>query len=99
MDAGTAQLQQFNLLLLLAGAEDHAQGRIFTLAALVFIQPVQVELHLSLECGLEFTQFEFNCHQPAQAPMVEEQVHVEVIAIQGDALGVRGRQIQRPVPR
>ena len=100
VDAAAIQLQQFDLLLLLAGAEDDAQRQIFVSLLLVAGQPTQVELHLTLVLGLEPAQLKVDGHQALELAVVEQQVDVEILIIDLDASlacyeGETGAQFQQ----
>lgn len=58
VDAGLAEFEQFDLLFLLTGTKDEAEGRFFAGLLLVFRQPAEVEFHLAFVLGLEVTEFE-----------------------------------------
>src|SRR3546814_4885649 len=53
VDARLVQLQQFDLLALLASAKDDPQRGGFLRLAFVLVQPAKIKLHLSLESRLE----------------------------------------------
>jgi hypothetical protein len=81
MDAGTVQLQQLDLFLFFSGAEDNSKRRLFSLLTLIFIQPTQVKLHLSLLFGFEISKLQVNSDQPVQGSMVEKKVKVKIVII------------------
>ena len=74
-------LQQFHLLAAGFGAKDQADGRFFPRLSFVFVQPLHVKLHLAFVRGLEAAQLEFYRHQTPQAAVIEQQVEIEVFAV------------------
>ena len=86
VDARLVLLQQFDLLALLAGAQDDPQGRSFFRLPLVLVQPTQVKLHLSCVRCLELADLQFDGHQPPQFAVVEKQIEVEILVIDLDTL-------------
>src|SRR3546814_4745283 len=58
VDARLVQLQQFDLLALLASAKDDPQRGGFLRLAFVLVQPAKIKLHLSLESRLELADLQ-----------------------------------------
>src|SRR5258708_6089629 len=52
----------------------------------VFLQPAQVELHLSLVGSFELAEFQFDRDQPPQATMIEKQIKGVVFAVDHHSL-------------
>ena len=52
----------------------------------MLFQVAQVEFHLALEGGFEFTNFEVDGDETPQPAVIEEQVDVIVTVVDGDAL-------------
>jgi hypothetical protein len=44
----------------------------------MFIQPSEIELHLSFEGRFKATQFQFDRHQPFEGSMIEQQVQIVI---------------------
>ena len=65
MDAGAAQLEQFNLLAAGVSAEDEAQWRFLARLGFVFGEPAEIEFHAALAGGLEASQFQIQGDQAA----------------------------------
>ena len=53
MNTGSTEFQQFDLLCILAGTEDDAEGQVLSGFLLVLRQPAEIEFHLALVFGLE----------------------------------------------
>lgn len=51
----------------------------------MFVQPLQVQLHLALVRGLEAAEFEFDGHGATQPAVEEQQVEVEVFPVDDHA--------------
>ena len=56
---------------------------------LVAIEPAQVELHLAFVLGLEGADFQVDGDEPAELAVVEDEVDVEVFAVDLQALLAR----------
>jgi hypothetical protein len=98
VDAAVIQFQQFDLLLLLATAQDDAKRRRLAGLLLVFGQPAQAEeiWHVGV---FEIAQLELDGHQPFQAAVVEQQVDIEIVVVDLDAfLASDEGESRRPVP-
>src|SRR3982075_3402348 len=67
-------------------AQDQAERRLLTRFLFVFLQPAQVELHLSLVGSFELAEFQFDRDQPSQATMIEEQIKGVVFAVDHHSL-------------
>src|SRR5690606_23520027 len=80
------ELEQLDLLLSLARAEDETQGGLLPLTTLVLVEPAQVQLDLALVGSLEVFQLELDDDQPSQTPVIEEEADVEVLAIDDESL-------------
>ena len=65
--------------------QDQADGRFFTRLPFMFVQPLQVQLHLALVRGLEAAEFEFDGHGATQPAVEEQQVEVEVFPVDDHA--------------
>ncbi len=65
MDAAFAGFEQFDMLLILTGAEDQPDRRFVIGLALIASEPRQVQLHLTFVCRLEVANLEFDGHQAA----------------------------------
>lgn len=59
---------------------------------LVFVEPSEVQLHLTLVRRLEAAKLEFDCNEPPQRPVKEQQVEVEVVIAHRDALLARDKR-------
>src|SRR5260370_41808174 len=68
------------------GAQDQAERRLLSGFLFVFLQPAQVELHLSLVGSFELAEFQFDRDQPPQATMIEEQIKGVVFAVDHHSL-------------
>ena len=86
VDAAGFEFKQFHRFALLAGAEDEAEGLLFPFLSFMAVEPAQIEFNLPGIGGLEVADLEFDDHQPPQSPMVEEQIDVVVVSIEGNAL-------------
>ena len=85
VDAAWVEFEQFDLFRLFPGAEDDAEGRVFTGLLLVFGEPAEVEFHLAFVFGFEVAQFQIDGDEAFQAAMVEKEIEVEVVGINLDA--------------
>lgn len=85
-NAVLVHLQELNLLATDLRAEDQTDRSLLALPALVTVEPPQVELHLALETGVELPDLELDSDQASQRAAEEQQVQVEVIAIDGHSL-------------
>src|SRR5262249_19187192 len=85
-DAALFQLQQLDRLSFLASAQDEADGGLLLWLRIVPCEPTQVELHLPLVGRLEIPELELNRDEAPQPAMVEEQVDIVVVSVNGDAL-------------
>jgi len=85
VDTALVEFEQFDLLFLLPGAEDKAERRFFVGLLLVFREPAEVEFHLAFVFGLEVPEFEVDGDEASEAAVVEEEVEVEVVGIDGNA--------------
>ena len=79
-------VEQFHLLDSRLGTENQADGCRFSGPAFVFVQPVQIQLHLALIPGLEAADLEFHRHQTPELSMEKEQVEIEIVPVDGHAL-------------
>lgn len=79
VDAGGVEFEKFDLLGILSGAEDEAEGRGFTGLLFVFGQPAEVEFHLAFEFSFEVAQLEIDGDESLQAAVVKEEVEVKVV--------------------
>lgn len=81
VDPALVELQQLDLRPFLPSAEDDPErGRLAGLE-LVASEPPEVELHLALVLGAEVTELQVESDEPAELPVVEEQVDVEVLVV------------------
>ena len=80
VDAILSGFEQFHRFFLFAGAEDEADGRVLARLGFVFREPAEIQFHLAFVAGFELVKFQINRHQPPQAPVVEQQVDVEILA-------------------
>ncbi len=85
MDAGLAEFEEFDLFLFFSGAKDEAERGFLAGLLLVFGQPAEVEFHLAFVFGFEVAEFEVDGDEPPQGAVVEKEVEVEVVGVDGDA--------------
>jgi len=85
-EAGGVEAAQFDVLAGLAGAGDQAEWGFLAGSHLLPLQPAEVEFRLPLVGRLEAAEFQVDGDEPAQAAVVEKQVEVVVVAVDGDAL-------------
>jgi len=80
-DAACFEFEEFNVTCRRSCTEDKSDWCFFARLMIVLIQPVQVELDLTLVGGLKLPQFEVNYYKPAKFPGLEEQIDKVVLAI------------------
>lgn len=73
------------MFLLFPGAEDEAERRFLAGLLFVFGKPAEIELHLAFVFGLEVAELEIDGDKPSQAAVVEEEIEVEIVGVDGDA--------------
>lgn len=81
VDTAFAEFQQFDLLLLLAGAEDDADWRCFTRFQFVLRKPSKVQFHLTLVLSFEGAEFQLDGDETLEFAVVEQQIQIEVVVI------------------
>jgi hypothetical protein len=79
------QLQEFDVFLVFASAEDQPERTFLARDLLVFFEPAQIEFHLAGVGGLEFADLEVDGDKTAEAAMIEEEINVIVAIINRDA--------------
>jgi hypothetical protein len=66
------KLQEFDLLLVLLGAENQSDGGVFGFRApLLLIQPAEIEFHLAFIRGFETAEFQFDRDEAGETTAVE----------------------------
>ena len=86
MNAGLAELQQFDALVILAGAEDDAQWRLFARLTFVLVEPAQVQGHLAEMIGPKLIELQFNGDKSPETTVEKQQVQVKVVAVHRHSL-------------
>jgi len=81
MNPALLEFQQFNVLVVLAGAQNQSQRFGLAWLALVSLQPVQVKFHLPFVAGLEIADLQIQRHEAAELSMVKQQVEVVIPAV------------------
>ena len=76
VDSALAQLKQLDLLLLLSGTQDDADGGLLVGLLLMPGKPAQVELHLALVFRLESPELQLDCDEALKFPVIEQQVQI-----------------------
>lgn len=89
VDTAFAKLQQFDLLLFFARAQDNADGRRLARLLLVLCEPPQVQFHLTLVLRLEGAELQFDRDKAFEFAVVEQQVEIEVIVVDGQSFLAR----------
>ena len=89
VDAALLQLEQGDVFLALAGAEDHAQRFGFVRFASVPFEPAEIELHLAFVRRLEFAELQVDRDQAAKLAVIEQQVQVVIPVVDLHALLAR----------
>ena len=64
-------------------AENQTEWRFFCGLLLVLLEPSEVQLHLALVCCSKLTMLQIYGQQPSQAAMVEQQVQIIVLGVNG----------------
>ena len=85
-DALFFHVEEFNGLGLFTRAEDEADGLFLVASAFVPVKPSQIEFHLAFVGGFEFSDLEVDGHHATQVAMIEEQVEVVFLVVDGHAL-------------
>lgn len=85
-DAGCVKLQELDLTGAGTGAKDDSKWLVFSFFTLVFGQPTKVQFHLPLVLWPEASLLQLYSDQPLELPIVEEQVDIEVISVELNAL-------------
>ena len=85
MNAGLVELQQFDLFLFFASAEDDAECGLLFRFLLMLGEPAKIELHLAFIVGLEVAEFEVDCNEAFESTMVEEEIDIEIFGVDLDA--------------
>ena len=78
------QLEQFHMLSGLLSAQDQPKGSGFTWLGIMLFEPSLIEFHLAFIGSLKFTEFQVDCDQASQSPVVEQQVDVIVFVVDRD---------------
>ncbi|CAN5780561.1 hypothetical protein BH23GEM6_BH23GEM6_00280 [soil metagenome] len=60
------------MLFRLIRAQDETDRRLFAWELFMILEPLEVEFHLPLICGLEASQLEVDGDEPPQSPVEEE---------------------------
>ena len=77
---------KLDLDVVLLGAEDDADGRLVVGSAFIFVQEVEVEVHLAGMLGLKAGDFEVEGDQGFEEAVVEEQIDVVVLLAKDQAV-------------
>src|SRR4051812_6660702 len=80
-DPAPVELQEFDLLVRLVGAEDQADRRLLARLLLVLLEPAEIELHLAFVRGLEGAKLQLDRDQPPELAVVEEEIEEEVLPV------------------
>src|ERR1700744_6132440 len=86
MNAAPVQVEILHGLVLFPGAQDDTQRRFFRRLSLMFVEPSQIELHLSRVGRLEIAYFQLNGNQASHVAMEEQKVDVIIVVIEGNSL-------------
>lgn len=86
MNSAWFERKDFNRLVLLAGTKNQADRLVLAFLPLMAVQPTQIELHLPGVGRLQIADLKFDDHQPPQASMVEEQIEIVIVPVEGYAL-------------
>ncbi len=74
-------MHQFYVFFIFTGTQNQTYGAVLTFGHIILFEPTEIQLHLSLITGLEFTKFQVNCNKTTQTAMIEEQVDVIILII------------------
>ena len=83
-DSTVVRPQERDVFVRVVRTQDQSEERFFAGLHAMLREPAQVQFHLPFVGGLELSQLEINRHQTPQAAMVEQQVEVVVLVVDGD---------------
>ena len=95
VDAGLAEFEEFDLLLLFSGTENDAKRRFFAWLLLVFGEPAEIEFHLAFVVGFEVAELEVDGDEALEASVIEKEIEIEVVGIDLEAFlaGEEGKAV------
>ncbi len=85
-DSAFVQPQQFDVFFGFVGTQDQTDRRFFAGMDIMFLQPPEIELHLTFVGRLKLAQLQINRDQTPQPTMVEQQIEVIVLVVDCDSL-------------
>lgn len=74
-------MHQFNVFFILPCAKYQSYRFILTLGHIVFLQPAQIQFHLSFVCCLKFSEFQINGNETAQTAVIKQQIDIVILFI------------------
>ena len=91
VDPRGVKLQQFDLFRVLAGTKNDPERQLFASFSLVAGEPSQIQFHLPLVLGFKAALLQLDDDQALQLAVVEEEIDIEVISVELDALLPRNK--------
>ena len=86
VDARLPEFQHLDLFAVGFGTEDEAERKRLALFPLELCQPPEVELHLAFVFGPKLPELQIDSDQTLQLAVIKEQVDIEVIPVELEAL-------------
>jgi len=77
---------EFNLYIIFFGAQNNADGRLISGIALLFVQKVEVEIHLACMFWFKRTDLEIEGNQSLEAAVIKQKIHEIFFAPQRESM-------------